>query len=337
MCRDYRASCHTSGVSAPTIERLQGDKTTPFIDRPKDVKAVVSVSLGTSKRDKVFETEVLGQKFLIGRLGTDGSRPLFKEWMEKLDGRVDALGVGGADIWLATETKRYAFREILDLVKGVKTTPVVDGSGLKHTLERTTIERLQQTGTVDFQHEKVLLVSAVDRFGMAQALDKVCPHVVYGDFLFGFGLNMPIRSYRAVTRLANILLPVVTKLPFQWFYPTGDKQEERKPKFPKVFDEATIIAGDWLYIGRYAPDKLPGKTVITNTLRKANIDWLRTTGAKRAITTTPSMGGETFATNVMEGVLVSLIGKPLKDVTPNDYLAKLEELGWQPNVIDLQG
>lgn len=300
------------------------------------MKHVVSVSLGTSKRDKRHECEILGEQFLIERRGTDGDRTKFKALMEELDGKVDALGVGGADIWLATETKRYAFREILALISGVKQTPVVDGSGLKHTLERATIERLQATGTLDFETEKVLLVSAVDRFGMAQALDKVCPHVVYGDFLFGFGINLPIRNYKTVTRLANILLPIVTKLPFQWFYPTGEKQEERKPKFPKVFEEATVIAGDWLYIGRYAPDKLPDKTIITNTLRKANIEWLRSTGARRAITTTPAMGGETFATNVMEGVLLSLIGKPQKDVTDKDYLAKLEELAWEPNVIDLR-
>lgn len=318
-----------------TIDSELQSKVESLLKEAEGKRLVVSVSLGTSKRDKHHVATILGQDFVIARVGTDGDRDVFKKLMHLLDGRAAALGVGGADIWLATETKRYAFREILALIKDVKSTPVVDGSGLKHTLERTTIERLQETGVVDFAVEKVLLVSAVDRFGMAQALDKVCPSVVYGDFLFGFGLNMPIRSYKTVTRLANILLPVVTKLPFQWFYPTGEKQEERKPKFPKVFEEATVIAGDWLYIGRYAPDKLPGKTIITNTLRKANIEWLKSTGAKRAITTTPSMGGETFATNVMEGVLVSLIGKPLKDVTEADYLAKLTELGWEPNVIDL--
>jgi len=305
------------------------------LDVSTKVKRVVSVSLGTSKRDKVHECEILGVPFKIERRGTDGDKKKFKALVEELDGEVDALGVGGADIWLVTETKRYAVREVLDLVGGVKITPVVDGSGLKHTLERATIEKLQADGTVDFGKERVLLVSAVDRFGMAQALNKVCPNVLYGDLLFGLGVPIRLRSYSAVSKLANILLPVVTRLPLNWFYPMGQKQEERKPKFGKDFRWATVVAGDWHYIRRYAPDQMPGVTILTQTLRSADIDWLKSTGARRAITTTPIMGGETFATNVMEGVLITLIGKPKDQISEQDYLDMLTKLDWKPNIIEL--
>lgn len=299
------------------------------------MKRVVSVSLGTSKRDKVHECEILGTPFRIERRGTDGDKKKFKALMDELDGQVDALGVGGADIWLVTETKRYAVREVLNLIKDVKETPVVDGSGLKHTLERATIEKLQSEGTVDFGRERVILVSAVDRFGMAQALSKVCRDVLYGDLLFGLGIPVRLHNYHTVTKLANILLPLVTRLPLSWFYPMGEKQEERKPKFKQEFRWATLIAGDWHYIRRYAPDEMPGMTILTQTLRRADIEWLKSTGARRAITTTPIMGGETFATNVMEGVLVTLIGKPKDQVTDQDYLDMLEKLDWRPNIIEL--
>ena len=299
------------------------------------MKRVVSVSLGTSKRDKTHTCEILGETFQIVRRGTDGSKEKFRALLGELDGHVDALGVGGADIYVATAKRKYAFREIVDLVSGAKKTPVVDGSGLKHTLERETVYRLQREGTVDFAKEKVLLVSAVDRYGMAQALDEVCPNVVYGDLLFGVGLPIPIRSYKAVSNLASVLLPLVTLCPIQWFYPTGSKQEERKPKSKPVFDEATLVCGDWHYIRRYAPDKMPGKTILTQTLRKDDLEWLKGTGAWRAITTTPEMAGETFATNVMEGVIVTLAGKHPRDMTDEDYLRVLAELGWSPHVIEL--
>ncbi len=300
-----------------------------------EVKRVVSVSLGTSKRDKSHETEVLGQKFLIERRGTDGDRAKFKALMEELDGQVAALGVGGADIWIATSKKRYAFKEIQNLVSGVKQTPVVDGSGLKHTLERETIHRLQRDGTVDFAVEKVLLVSAVDRFGMAQALAEVCPDVVFGDLLFGLGLPMPVSSYQTVEALAGLLCPIITRLPIQWFYPTGEKQEQRKPMFPRLWMGRTFVCGDWHYIRRYAPDDLSGKTILTQTVRSADIEWLRGTGARRLITTTPEMGGETFATNVMEGVIVALVGKRPEEMTDQDYLDVLKELNWSPGVMEL--
>lgn len=299
------------------------------------MKRVVSVSLGTSKRNKSHEVEILGEKFLIERIGTDGDMEKFAQMFADLDGKVDALGVGGADIYVVVGKRRYAFKQILKLIQGAKKTPVVDGSGLKHTLERETIRSLQRDGIVDFSKERVLLMSAVDRYGMAQTLSELCPNVIYGDVMFALGLPMPVRKYSTVRFLGKMLLPIVTRLPFKWFYPTGEKQESRTPKFGRQFAWASIIAGDSLYIMRYAPDDMNGKTVITQSLRKANLDWLKDAGAHRAITTTPLMGGETFATNVMEGVVVALSGKRPEELTEQDYLDILAKLDWKPNVIEL--
>ncbi len=298
----------------------------------KPPRHVVSVSLGTSKRDKTHRTEILGYTFLIDRRGTNGDKAKFRSILQELDGDVDAIGIGGADIWIATSRRRYAFQDIQQLVAVVKRTPVVDGSGLKHTLERSTIERLQESGTIDFAHERVLLVSAVDRFGMAQALDRACPDVIYGDLLFGLGLPIPVRSYAMVERLASVIAPIVTRLPIHWFYPTGERQEIRKPIHGKFFADRTLICGDWHYIRRYAPDDLTGKTIITQTVRQADIEWLTSAGLYRLITTTPEMGGETFATNVMEGVIITLAQKMPDEMTESDYLSILDRLEWQPSV-----
>ncbi len=299
------------------------------------MKQVTSISLGSSKRDKTHEVEILGEMFRISRVGTDGDVAKFRDMFTELDGKVDALGVGGADLYVMVGTKRYEFKQIRKLVAGATKTPVVDGSGLKHTLERETVRALQRDGTVDFPKEKVLLVSAVDRFGMAQALIEVGAPCTYGDLMFGLGLPIPIRNYRWVKILGTLILPLLTRLPQQWIYPVGEKQDSRSPKFPKAFDEATVIAGDWHFIRRYAPDKMRGKTILTQTLRKADLEWLKSTGAKRAITTTPAMGGETFATNVMEGVLVALLGKRPEELSESDYLGVLKRLDWHPNVMGL--
>jgi hypothetical protein len=298
-------------------------------------KRVVSISLGTSKRDKKDEIEILGQTFDLERVGTDGDMKRFGQMFADLDGKVDALGVGGADIWVVIEDKKYAFSQILKLIGNAKKTPVVDGSGLKHTLERETIRTLQRDGTLDFKGCKVLLVSAVDRFGMAQALVEAGADVHFGDLMFGIGINIPLTTTKQLKTLGSVILPVVTKLPFKWFYPTGEKQEERKPKYGPAFARAEVICGDWHYIRRYAPDDLSGKTIITQTLRKADLELLKTWKVARAITTTPVIAGETFATNVMEGVVVALNGKPPSQLTETDYLATLKRLDWKPNVIDL--
>lgn len=299
------------------------------------MKRVVSISLGSSKRDKSSRVNLLGEDFLVERIGVDGDLRRFEEMFTRLDGEADALGVGGADLYLWIDDRRYIFRQIQRLVSGAKRTPVVDGSGLKNTLERRLIHRLNETEVVSFATSHVLLTMAVDRFGMAKALTEVCPNVVFGDAMFGIGVPLRIRSYQVLRTLGRMLLPIITRLPFQWFYPTGEKQEKRKPKFEWAFREADIICGDWHYIRRYCPDDLTGKSIITNTLRQNDIEFLSRAGAKMAITSTPKMDSESFGTNVMEGMIVALLRKRPEQLTTEDYNLILDRIGWQPNIYEL--
>jgi len=66
-------------------------------------------------------------------------------------------------------------------------------------------------------------------------------------------------------RLGRALLPIITRLPFQLIYPTGEKQDKTSPKQRRWLEWADIIAGDFHYIRRNLPDNLEGKVVLTNT------------------------------------------------------------------------
>ncbi|MBV9737705.1 MAG: quinate 5-dehydrogenase, partial [Candidatus Eremiobacteraeota bacterium] len=145
------------------------------------MKKVVSVSLGSSSRDHRAEVELLGEQFDISRIGTDGKLEVAVQKLHELDGKVDAIGLGGIDVYLYAGTKRYALRDGLRLLQSVKKTPVVDGSGLKNTLEREAVTFLQEDLHVDLRGRKVLMVSALDRFGMAQALVDAGADVLFGD------------------------------------------------------------------------------------------------------------------------------------------------------------
>jgi len=256
------------------------------------MKHVVSVSLGSSKRDKSLETEILGIPIRIERIGTDGDKARFQRMLAELDGKVDAIGLGGCDRYLWAQGRRYTFREVDQLVSVVRHTPVVDGSGLKNTLERWAVERIEQKGILDWGQQNVLLVSALDRFGMAESLAERARAVIFGDALFALGIPLPIRRIRTLAVLARLVLPVVVRLPFQWVYPTGEKQEHNTPRWQSYFRWADVIAGDWHYIRRYAPHNLKGKVVLTNTVRQADIEFLRERGVDLLLTSTPVFNGE---------------------------------------------
>ena len=54
------------------------------------------------------------------------------------------------------------------------------------------------------------------------------------------------------------------------------------------------------------------------------------------VTSTPNLCGRSFGTNVMEAVLVTLIGKPLEEIRPQDYLEMLDAINFTPRVEYLQ-
>jgi hypothetical protein len=300
------------------------------------VKHIVSVSLGSASRDHRAEVELLGEAFLLERIGTDGSIERAMQKLRELDGTVDAIGLGGIDVYLYAGSKRFALRDGLRLLGAVKTTPVVDGSGLKNTLEREAVRYVRDELGVPLAGTKVLMVSALDRFGMAQAFVDAGADVLFGDFIFALDLDKPVRGLAEFEALAERYLPDACKLPFQFFYPTGKKQDRPpQPKYPEYYAEAAIVAGDFHFMRQFMPERLDGKVVLTNTLTSGDVAELRARGVARLVTTTPDFGGRSFGTNVVEAALLALLGKRWEDVTPEDYAEVLTRLALRPRVLDV--
>jgi hypothetical protein len=300
------------------------------------MKRVVSVSLGSSSRDHRAQVRLMGEEFDISRVGTDGKLDAAIAMVRDLDGRVDAIGLGGIDVYLYAGRHRYALRDGLRLLEAAKTTPIVDGSGLKNTLERQAVHFMQNELSIDLRGKRVLMVSALDRFGMAQALVDAGADVLFGDFIFALDKDMPVRDLHQFEEMAEKYLPDACKLPFQFFYPTGKKQEKPpEPKYPQYYEEAEIVAGDFHFMRQFMPDRLDRKIVLTNTVTQANIGELAERGVATLITTTPDIAGRSFGTNVLEAALLALLGKAWNDVVPADYERVLGELQLKPRVVKL--
>ncbi len=300
------------------------------------MKRIISISLGSSTRDHHARVTLLGEEFDIMRSGVDGKLDTAIAKVRELDGKVDAIGLGGIDVYLYAGTKRYALRDGLRLLEAAKITPVVDGSGLKNTLEREAVRFVQEELGVDLHGKNVLMVSALDRFGMAQALVDAGADVLFGDFIFALDLDKPVRDLKTFEEMAEKYLPDACKLPFQFFYPTGRKQEQPpEPKYPQYYDEAEILAGDFHFMRRYMPDRLDGKIVLTNTVTDADVEDLRRRGVATLVTTTPDFGGRSFGTNVVQAALVALLGKHSDEIEAAEYEHVLHELNLRPRVIEL--
>jgi hypothetical protein len=299
------------------------------------MKRVVSVSLGSSQRDHSYTSDFLGQTVEISRIGFDGNFKLAQAKLRELDGQVAAIGLGGVDISLRCKDQVYFLRDGRRLADCVKTTPVVDGSGLKDTLEADMIRWLVETKQLDFRNKNVLLASALDRYAMAETIVLAGGNCTFADKIFALQLDEPIYSLEELEQEARRLLPELVKMPISFLYPVGKNQNEIEP-LPLTngyFEKADIIAGDFHIIRKRLPNRVDGKIFITNTVTQSDVQELKNRGAIQLITSTPEFNGRSFGTNVLEALCVALLGQTYDSVNPQEYSPLLQQLGIRPRCL----
>lgn len=299
------------------------------------MKRAVSISIGSSKRDKRVKTEILGEPILLERIGTDGDMAKAAQLFRELDGQVDAFGVGGANLALEVAGKSYPLYSILPLVKDVKRTPIADGNGLKNTLEFRLAAFVDEHIGPSGEMRRALITSGADRWGMMDGFFEAGYECVVGDLMFALGLPVPLRSLEAVRRLAALILPIAGRVPFHWLYPTGEAQEKHEPKWQRFFEWAGVIAGDCHYITRYMPEDLTGKIIVTNTTTPEDVERFRQAGVRHLVTSTPVYGGRSFGTNLMEAALIAISGKR-RPLTQDELREMIDRVGLRPQLQSLK-
>jgi hypothetical protein len=300
------------------------------------MKRAVSISIGSSKRNKAVEITLFGEKVSVERIGTDGDMEAAALKYKELDGAVDAFGMGGGDLGVMTDGKWYPFYSVLPMARYVKKTPLVDGTGLKNTLENRACAVMEAKikDYLDARGRRVFMAAGVDRWGLAKAFVESGYEIIFGDLMFGLGIPIPLRTLQQLKILAALLMPIVGRLPYSWIYPIGEKQEKRAPKFGKYYAWATVVAGDCHYLKRFMPDNLTGKVIVTNTTTVEDVELFRKAGVKYLVTTTPVLEGRSFGTNMMEAALVAVAGKG-RPLTWEELTEMLDKLGFEPQIQEL--
>ncbi|HCR71346.1 MAG TPA: quinate 5-dehydrogenase [Anaerolineae bacterium] len=300
------------------------------------MKHAVSVSIGSSKRNKSVEVNLLGEPIRIERIGTDGDMEAAALKFQELDGKADAFGVGGADLEVVADGKAYPLFSVRPMIKYIKKTPVVDGGGLKNTLENKAAEFLDKKigDYINSKGRKVLVTLGVDRWGLSKSFVDAGYETLFGDLMFGLDIPVAVKTLSQLKTVAALFMPIAGRLPFEWIYPTGEKQEKRTPKFGKYYTWATVIAGDCHYIKRFMPDDLNGKVIVTNTTTPEDVEQFKKAGVKYLVTTTPVLEGRSFGTNMMEAALVALAGKG-RALSYDELKEMIAKLGFEPQLQEL--
>ena len=297
------------------------------------MKKVVSISLGSSRRDHETTATISGEQVHVRRIGVDGDFKRARQLFLELDGEVDAFGMGGCEFGVNFDGRYYQLNSVTPLTTGLQS-PVVDGSGVRGVVESSIGSFLLEHLPNSIGSKRVLCCVSSARWDLAEGFHRTGFAIKFGDP--GFILGLPITSQRLwLARTAGrIFIPLVVKLPFRWLYPTGSQQLVNKPKFKAWFEWADVIADDFHYIKRHLPLRIDGKVVVTNTTTAEDVEMLKQRGASFLVTSTPKLAGRTFGTNVFEAMLTAVAGKNRR-LTSEEITVAVDELGFVPEITKL--
>jgi predicted amino acid dehydrogenase len=299
------------------------------------MKRIVSISLGASARDYRFSTTILGQHIEVQRIGTDGDTAKATALIRSFDGTVDAIGLGGLTPVFRVGAARYPHQEALHIAAQARRTPVVDGGVLKATLERWAVAQAARADASMFRYQRILLTSGIERYQLASALAQYDSQIRCADPWVHSGLSfLPVpRSLEQLELYAATTLPILALLPYRFLHPVARGREERDDRAAALFEWASVIAGDFAFIRRFAPQHLQGKTIITDDPTPAEIEDLRARGVTTLITMTPPLSAERpfVATDVLEAI-VTAITESSRQPGEAETLDFISAAGWNPTI-----
>lgn len=306
------------------------------------MKRIVSISLGSARRDYQFVTTVLGQQVEVRRIGTNGDTALAATLVRDFDGKVDAIGLGGLTPVFHVGAARYPHHEALTIARQARRTPVVSGNLIKQTLDRWCVQQANLAQRGVFNYRRILVASGIDRYALAQALAQYEAELRFADPIVHSGLPflpMP-RSMAQLDMYAATTLPITALLPYRVLHPVALGREGHDARAERHFAWADIIAGDFAYIRRFAPQDLKNKVIVTDDPSPAEIDNLRARGASLLITLSPRLqstdhGPSPFVTaDTLEAIVVALLECGATP-TEGDIINFIDDAEWGPEVIRL--
>jgi len=306
------------------------------------MKRIVSISLGSARRDYQFVTTVLGQPIEVRRIGTNGDTALAASLVRDFDGKVDAIGLGGLTPVFHVGAARYPHHEAIAIARQAHRTPVVAGSLIKQTLDRWCIQQANQAQRGIFNYRRILVTSGIDRYALAQALAQYDAELRFADPVVHSGLPfLPLpRTIAQLDMYAATTLPIAALLPYRVLHPVALGSEGHDARAEKHFAWADVIAGDFAYIRRFAPHDLKNKVIVTDDPSPEEIEDLRARGVRTLVTLSPRLESlepaqrSFVSADVLEAIVVAILESG-PTPTEGDIINFIDEADWGPEVITL--
>ncbi|GAB4530183.1 MAG: serine carboxypeptidase [Anaerolineales bacterium] len=303
------------------------------------MKKILVIHLGNSEEEQTV-ANILGQDVQVVRIGAGGDIERVRAMLHSWDGKVDAIGLDGypRELNLAGYRMTHALHASL-FTEGIST-PLVDGSGVRNSLESWSLILAERAQPGLFSKKRVLMVPGMNHQNLVRGMRNYTEEIRYADPVIYFALpDFPL--FTSPNLAARIALPTLEQLkdaPPRRIAPQAGTPGT--PRTEKPFLWADVLAGDIGAIRRYAPAKLKRKIVVVEWASAEDLADLKQRGASIVVNLIPKLDGDGDMDHrsaaMIEALLVALRPNPEQPLTENTYLDMVAELAWQPVLHFLQ-
>jgi predicted amino acid dehydrogenase len=305
-----------------------------------DVKQIISISLGASKDDYQFETEFLGQQFLVRRIGTDGNRDKAAEKLLEYDKQADAIGLGNIkfphSISPGFLTKKQDDK-IKTLGKRIQT-PVTTGAALRDVSFEWALRFVEHKFVNYFKNARVLFLSGMTSYRIAKVMAEYTDNLTFADPIIENDISKLIYSLSGLETYARGAHEVLDWLPGKRLTSSVvPLQKWNQYVLKKAMQKATIIVvpsyNFYQYLKGTSIEELGGKIIITSTVYDDRVEFLKARGVDVIIDTTPKILERVVAPNVIEALILAALGKKSDMIHPDDLLEIISMQKMDPRVV----
>jgi predicted amino acid dehydrogenase len=302
------------------------------------MKKVICVSLGSSKHDYEFDTDFLGQKFNIKRIGTDQDETEAWEQLQRLQSKCDAIGVG-----MVTDTYEVGGRIFTDkkterLTSVVTRVPVATGSRLRSLLQILAVDYAQKNLVNYFNNNKVLFLSGITNYQLAAALQEYTPNIKYADPVLQAGVP------KLLTSLTELELYAIGQHNYNKYTPEMIRNRWPKIKMiqqrflEKAIKDAHVVVGTCSEIISYGSlQSLSGKTIISSVVTDDDVAAFKAMQVNLVIDVTPKIFDNIVGLSVLEAMILAASDISAQELSEHDISEIVKELDIKPRLIHPTG
>ncbi|MCG8671157.1 MAG: dehydrogenase, partial [Pseudomonadales bacterium] len=299
------------------------------------MKTVVSISLERSDQDYEFQTEFLGQKFVVKRMSAQQSVEKAEDLISEWDGDADVIALEGFrnHLNLATYERQQATLKKLKSI--AKKTPVTSGARLRNILQEWTVRHTQNQMPGYFNNANALVFCGLNHYRTASILAEYTNNLRFADPLLQLGIPKFLSSLQALDLFEQGSHQVLRWTPPQVLTPNiAPVKEWNHYLMRKALHKTDVIVAFYEELEQYGIEELAGKIIITSSISDERLEALHEKGVNVVLDYCPQPFDEqTISIGVLEAMIQGALGKEHERITDDDILEIITDLSLEPRIL----